>query len=134
MYLAKEERTGVEEYVADRDRNSASRLALLGGLRNALEKGEQSGVWLAERQLRREKSLGLPGLRVAVLGPKTLVPGRREARHPDLERVTGVGLHAPADGGDGLGEGLAVHEPRLADDARACNRKLITRHVYPLEI
>jgi diguanylate cyclase (GGDEF)-like protein len=40
MYLAKEERTGVELYVADRDRNSASRLALLGGLRNALENGE----------------------------------------------------------------------------------------------
>jgi diguanylate cyclase (GGDEF)-like protein len=40
MYLAKEERTGVEVYVADRDRNSASRLALLGGLRSALEKGE----------------------------------------------------------------------------------------------
>ncbi len=40
MYLAKEERTGVELYVADRDRNSASRLALLGGLRNALANGE----------------------------------------------------------------------------------------------
>ncbi|MCZ3387060.1 MAG: diguanylate cyclase, partial [Actinomycetia bacterium] len=40
MYLAKEERTGVEVYVADRDRNSASRLALLGGLRTALENGE----------------------------------------------------------------------------------------------
>lgn len=40
MYLAKEARTGVEVYVADRDRNSASRLALLGGLRTALENGE----------------------------------------------------------------------------------------------
>jgi diguanylate cyclase (GGDEF)-like protein len=40
MYLAKEERTGVEVYVADRDHNSASRLALLGGLRTALEGGE----------------------------------------------------------------------------------------------
>jgi diguanylate cyclase (GGDEF)-like protein len=40
MYLAKEERTGVELYVADRDHNSASRLALLGGLRSALEKNE----------------------------------------------------------------------------------------------
>ncbi len=40
MYLAKEERTGVEVYVADRDRNSASRLALLGGLRTAMEGGE----------------------------------------------------------------------------------------------
>ena len=40
MYLAKEERTGVEVYLADRDVNSASRLALLGGLRTALETGE----------------------------------------------------------------------------------------------
>ena len=40
MYLAKEERTGVEVYVADRDHNSASRLALLGGLRSALENGD----------------------------------------------------------------------------------------------
>jgi diguanylate cyclase (GGDEF)-like protein len=40
MYLAKEERTGVEVYVADRDKNSASRLSLLGGLRNGLENGE----------------------------------------------------------------------------------------------
>ncbi|HUV49138.1 MAG TPA: EAL domain-containing protein, partial [Actinomycetes bacterium] len=40
MYLAKEERTGVELYVADRDRNSASRLSLLGGLRNALQNRE----------------------------------------------------------------------------------------------
>jgi diguanylate cyclase (GGDEF)-like protein len=40
MYLAKESRTGVEIYSADRDPNSASRLALLGGLRTALEGGE----------------------------------------------------------------------------------------------
>ena len=40
MYLAKEERTGVEVYVADRDRNSANRLSLLGGLRNALQNHE----------------------------------------------------------------------------------------------
>ncbi|MEO8106266.1 MAG: EAL domain-containing protein [Actinomycetes bacterium] len=40
MYLAKEERTGVELYVADRDRNSASRLSLLGGLRHALQNHE----------------------------------------------------------------------------------------------
>jgi diguanylate cyclase (GGDEF)-like protein len=40
MYLAKESRTGVEIYSVDRDPNSASRLALLGGLRTALEGGE----------------------------------------------------------------------------------------------
>ncbi len=40
MYLAKEERTGVEVYAADRDKNSAGRLALLGGLRNGLENEE----------------------------------------------------------------------------------------------
>ena len=40
MYLAKEERTGVEVYAADRDKNSASRLSLLGGLRSGLENGE----------------------------------------------------------------------------------------------
>jgi diguanylate cyclase (GGDEF)-like protein len=40
MYLAKEERTGVEVYLADRDKNSASRLALLGGLRQGLENEE----------------------------------------------------------------------------------------------
>jgi diguanylate cyclase (GGDEF)-like protein len=37
MYLAKEERTGVAMYHVDRDRNSTSRLALLGGLRAAIE-------------------------------------------------------------------------------------------------
>ena len=40
MYLAKEERTGVEVYVADRDRNSASRLALLGRAAARPESGE----------------------------------------------------------------------------------------------
>ena len=40
MYLAKDSRTGVEIYAADRDPNSANRLALLGGLRTALEGGE----------------------------------------------------------------------------------------------
>jgi diguanylate cyclase (GGDEF)-like protein len=40
MYLAKDGRTGVEIYSVERDPNSASRLALLGGLRTALEGGE----------------------------------------------------------------------------------------------
>lgn len=40
MYLAKHTHTGVEVYVADRDRNSAARLGLLGQLRSAMEVGE----------------------------------------------------------------------------------------------
>ena len=40
MYLAKERRTGVERYVADSDRNSPARLALLGDLRRGLDRDE----------------------------------------------------------------------------------------------
>ncbi len=40
MYLAKERRSGVERYVADSDRNSPARLALLGDLRRGLDSGE----------------------------------------------------------------------------------------------
>ena len=40
MYLAKERRSGVERYVADSDRNSPARLALLGDLRRGIDSGE----------------------------------------------------------------------------------------------
>jgi diguanylate cyclase (GGDEF)-like protein len=40
MYLAKERHTGVETYVSDSDRNSPARLALLGDLRWAIDRGE----------------------------------------------------------------------------------------------
>jgi predicted signal transduction protein with EAL and GGDEF domain len=40
MYLAKERRSGVERYVADSDRNSPARLALLGDLRRGMDRGE----------------------------------------------------------------------------------------------
>ena len=40
MYLAKERRSGVERYVADSDRNSPARLALLGDLRRGMDTGE----------------------------------------------------------------------------------------------
>jgi diguanylate cyclase (GGDEF)-like protein len=54
MYLAKERRSGVERYVADSDRNSPARLALLGDLRRGLDRGElelhfQPKVLLADR-------------------------------------------------------------------------------------
>jgi diguanylate cyclase (GGDEF)-like protein len=55
MYLAKERRSGVERYVADSDRNSPARLALLGDLRRSLDRGElvlhfQPKVLLRDRQ------------------------------------------------------------------------------------
>ncbi|GAA3425135.1 putative bifunctional diguanylate cyclase/phosphodiesterase [Streptosporangium sandarakinum] len=40
MYLAKEGRTGVETYVAEKDRNSPDRLNLLGDLRRAIDRSE----------------------------------------------------------------------------------------------
>jgi diguanylate cyclase (GGDEF)-like protein len=40
MYLAKEGRSGVELYQADKDRNSPERLTLLGDLRRAVDNGE----------------------------------------------------------------------------------------------
>jgi predicted signal transduction protein with EAL and GGDEF domain len=56
MYLAKERRSGVERYVADSDRNSPARLALLGDLRRGLDRGElelhfQPKVSLPDRRI-----------------------------------------------------------------------------------
>jgi len=56
MYLAKERRSGVERYVADSDRNSPARLALLGDLRRGLDRGEfelhyQPKIYLADRSM-----------------------------------------------------------------------------------
>src|SRR5580692_4678770 len=56
MYLAKERRSGVERYVADSDRNSPARLALLGDLRRGIDSGElelqfQPKVYLADRRV-----------------------------------------------------------------------------------
>jgi len=56
MYLAKERRSGVERYVADSDRNSPARLALLGDLRRGLDRDElelhyQPKIYLADRTM-----------------------------------------------------------------------------------
>ena len=56
MYLAKERRSGVERYVADSDRNSPARLALLGDLRRGLDRDElelhyQPKIYLADRAM-----------------------------------------------------------------------------------
>jgi diguanylate cyclase (GGDEF)-like protein len=55
MYLAKERRSGVERYIADSDRNSPARLALLGDLRRGIDRHElelqfQPKVYLGDRR------------------------------------------------------------------------------------
>ncbi|WP_344856883.1 putative bifunctional diguanylate cyclase/phosphodiesterase [Planomonospora alba] len=62
MYLAKEGRTGVEVYVADKDRNSPERLSLLGDLRRAIDRSElvlhyQPKIDLAAGQVRGVEAL-----------------------------------------------------------------------------
>jgi diguanylate cyclase (GGDEF)-like protein len=62
MYLAKEGRTGVELYVADKDRNSPERLGLLGDLRRAIDRSElvlhyQPKIDLAAGQVRGVEAL-----------------------------------------------------------------------------
>ena len=48
MYLAKEERTGIEVYTADKDRNSTTRLGLLGSLRQGDRRGRARAALPAE--------------------------------------------------------------------------------------
>src|SRR5664279_5388130 len=40
MYLAKDERSGIEVYSADKDQNSTTRLGLLGSLRQGIDDGQ----------------------------------------------------------------------------------------------
>ncbi|MFI0419420.1 putative bifunctional diguanylate cyclase/phosphodiesterase [Spongiactinospora sp. 9N601] len=62
MYLAKEGRTGVETYVADRDRNSPERLLLLGDLRRGLDAGELTLHYQPKIGLGTGRVVGLEGL------------------------------------------------------------------------
>ncbi|MBG0832271.1 EAL domain-containing protein [Planomonospora sp. ID67723] len=62
MYLAKEARSGVELYLADKDRNSPERLSLLGDLRRAIDRSElrlhyQPKLDLAAGQVRGVEAL-----------------------------------------------------------------------------
>ncbi|GAA3441857.1 putative bifunctional diguanylate cyclase/phosphodiesterase [Planomonospora venezuelensis] len=62
MYLAKEGRSGVELYLADKDRNSPERLSLLGDLRRAIDRSElrlhyQPKLDLAAGQVRGVEAL-----------------------------------------------------------------------------
>ncbi|HEY1622084.1 MAG TPA: EAL domain-containing protein, partial [Streptosporangiaceae bacterium] len=62
MYLAKERRSGVERYVADSDRNSPARLALLGDLRRGLDRGELELHYQPKVMLRDRRTAGMEAL------------------------------------------------------------------------
>jgi len=62
MYLAKERRSGIERYVADADRNSADRLALVGELRRAVHRREIELYFQPTVQLDDERVLGMEAL------------------------------------------------------------------------
>jgi diguanylate cyclase (GGDEF)-like protein len=62
MYLAKERRSGVERYVADSDRNSPARLALLGDLRRGLDRGELALHYQPKVYLSDQRTAGMEAL------------------------------------------------------------------------
>ncbi len=62
MYLAKERRSGVERYVADSDRNSPARLALLGDLRRGLDRGELELQFQPKVTLSDQQTVGMEAL------------------------------------------------------------------------
>jgi diguanylate cyclase (GGDEF)-like protein len=62
MYLAKERRSGVERYVADSDRNSPARLALLGDLRRGMDRHELELHFLPKVVLETGQTAGMEAL------------------------------------------------------------------------
>jgi EAL domain-containing protein (putative c-di-GMP-specific phosphodiesterase class I) len=62
MYLAKERRSGVERYVADSDRNSPARLALLGDLRRGMDAGELELLFQPKVVLESGQTAGMEAL------------------------------------------------------------------------
>jgi diguanylate cyclase (GGDEF)-like protein len=80
MYLAKERRTGVERYVADSDRNSPARLALLGDLRRGLDRGELELHFQPKLFLADQRTAGMEALVRwqhpvrGLIGPEEFIP------------------------------------------------------------
>ena len=81
MYLAKEERTGVEVYVADRDRNSASRLRSARRAAQRPRERRAAGALPAQglAELRRRRRRGGP----RALAPPAARAGHARRVHPD---------------------------------------------------
>ncbi len=113
MYLAKDERTGIEVYSADKDQNSTTRLGLLGSLRQGIEGGQLElhyqpkvalGLWRGGRR-------GGAGA-LAAPAPWPDLPGRV---HPAGRALR---AHAPAHRArrrHRAGAGAAVVERRAGD-------------------
>lgn len=62
MYLAKDHHTGVESYRVDTDRNSPSKLALLGDLRRGIDRGELEVVYQPKVFLADGRPAGMEAL------------------------------------------------------------------------
>ena len=89
MYLAKENRTGVEAYDAARDRNSPARLTLLADLRRAVDRGEvelafEPKIWLADGQAGMEALVRWPHPERGMITPEEEFT--ETAGHSDLMR------------------------------------------------
>jgi diguanylate cyclase (GGDEF)-like protein len=85
MYLAKERRSGVERYVADSDRNSPARLALLGDLRRGIDRGElelhfQPKVYLGDQRIAGMEALVRWRHPVrGTIGPEEFIPAAEQS-------------------------------------------------------
>ncbi len=62
MYLAKEERSGIEVYSSDKDRNSTTRLGLLGALRQGIDAGQLELHYQPKVSLRSGAVVGVEAL------------------------------------------------------------------------
>jgi diguanylate cyclase (GGDEF)-like protein len=80
MYVAKENRTGVEVYAPAKDRNSPERLGMLGDLRRAIDRGEIELHYQPKISLLDGRLVGMEGLlrwrhpERGIIGPDTLLP------------------------------------------------------------
>jgi len=80
MYLAKETRSGVEVYAADKDHNSAERLGLLGDLRRAVDRRELELFFQPKVELDGRRVIGMEALvrwrhpRHGLIAPDVFLP------------------------------------------------------------
>jgi diguanylate cyclase (GGDEF)-like protein len=101
MYLAKENRTGIETYDPARDRNSPARLTLLGDLRRAMDRGEIELRYLPKVWLADGRAAGLEAV--------------ASWRHPERGLISAEELAETA-GGSGLMRELTRHVVEAALD------------------
>ncbi len=123
MYLAKERRSGVERYVADSDRNSPARLALLGDLRRGMDRGELELHYQPKVLLETGRTVGMEALVRwqhpvrGLIAPEEFIPLVEQS---DLMRELTVPRGGPG-AGPGLGRGgrTGLPVPVVAERVRA---------------